>query len=90
MGSEMCIRDRFLEDQPAFGNMFADILGFLENWIPQYESVNRGYLTVACGCTGGQHRSVYMADKLARALRESHEQVLTRHNVLGTHTLSDQ
>ena len=80
----------FLDAQPAFGKMFNDILVFLEEWIPQYESVNRGYLTVACGCTGGQHRSVYMVDKLARALRESHDQVLTRHNVLGSHTLSDQ
>lgn len=81
---------RFLDAQPAFGKMFTDILAFLKNWIPQYESVNRGYLTVACGCTGGQHRSVYMADKLARALRESHDPVLARHNVLGAHTLSDQ
>lgn len=81
---------RFLDEQPAFGEMFADILAFLKNWIPQYQSVNRGYLTVACGCTGGQHRSVYMVEKLARALRESHDQVLTRHNVIGAHTLSDQ
>ena len=80
----------FLDEQPAFGKMFNDIFTFLNDWIPEYESVNRGYLTVACGCTGGQHRSVYMVDKLARALRKSHAQVLTRHNVLGTHTLNDQ
>ena len=81
---------RFLDEQPAFGKMFNDILVFLNDWIPEYESVNRGYLTVACGCTGGQHRSVYMVDKLARALRKSHDQVLARHNVLGIHTLNDQ
>lgn len=81
---------RFLDDQPAFGKMFEDILAFLKSWIPQYESVNRGYLTVACGCTGGQHRSVYMTDKLAAALRGSHDLVLTRHNALGPRTLSDQ
>jgi UPF0042 nucleotide-binding protein len=80
----------FLDDQPEFGRMFRDILAFLKRWIPRYESVNRGYLTVACGCTGGQHRSVYMADKLAAALRDVHDQVLTRHNALGPNTLSDQ
>jgi len=80
----------FLDAQPAFTRMFTDILGFLTQWIPHYESVNRGYLTVACGCTGGQHRSVYMAEKLAAALRESHKPVLTRHNELAARTLSDQ
>ena len=80
----------FLEAQPMFIRMYEDILSFLRHWIPEFTNVSRAYLTVAIGCTGGQHRSVYMADKLARALRESHDQVLTRHNVLGTHTLSDQ
>jgi UPF0042 nucleotide-binding protein len=81
---------QFLDDQVAFTRMFDDILGFLQKWIPHYDSVNRGYLTVACGCTGGQHRSVYMTEKLAAALRESHEPVLTRHNELTAQTLSDQ
>ena len=81
---------RFLDAQPPFEKMFEDIVGFLRRWIPHYATVNRGYLTVACGCTGGQHRSVYMAEKLAAALRESHDQVLTRHNELAPHTLSDQ
>ena len=81
---------RFLESQPPFTRMFDDILAFLQRWIPHYDSVNRGYLTVACGCTGGQHRSVCMTEKLAAALRESHDQVLTRHNELTAQTLSDQ
>lgn len=81
---------RFLDGQPEFSRMFDDIHGFLQNWIPHYQSVNRSYLTVACGCTGGQHRSVYMAEKLAAALRSSHDPVLARHNELTTHTLSDQ
>jgi len=80
----------FLDAQDAVGKMFDDILTFLKRWIPKYESVHRGYLTVAIGCTGGQHRSVYMTEKLAGALRDTHDPVLTRHNELATHTLSDQ
>lgn len=75
----------FLEAQPAFLAMFDDIHAFLTRWIPEYEKVSRGYLTVALGCTGGQHRSVYMTEKLGAALRESHPLVVTRHNVLGSH-----
>ena len=78
----------FLEAQPSFLAMFDDILGFLKRWIPEYTAVHRGYLTVALGCTGGQHRSVYMADKLGAALRKIHDPVLTRHNELATHPLS--
>lgn len=75
----------FLDNQPAFIRMYEDILGFLERWIPEYVNVNRSYLTVALGCTGGQHRSVYMTRKLATALRTSHEPVHTRHNELAGH-----
>lgn len=78
----------FLDDQDVFIAMYEDILGFLKRWIPEYNDVHRGYLTVAIGCTGGQHRSVYMTEKLARALRDLHDPVLTRHNELGTHPLS--
>jgi len=77
----------FLDAQPLFVTMYEDILTFLRRWIPEYDNVHRGYLTVAIGCTGGQHRSVYMTDKLAKALRNTHEPVLTRHNELATHTL---
>ena len=77
----------FLDAQPAFVAMYDDILAFLVRWIPEYDNVHRGYLTVAIGCTGGQHRSVYMTDKLAEALRETHDPVLTRHNELATNTL---
>jgi UPF0042 nucleotide-binding protein len=74
---------KFLDAQAPFVSMFDDILGFLTRWIPQYHKVHRRYLTVAIGCTGGQHRSVYMTEKLAVALRESHDAILTRHNELG-------
>ena len=80
----------FLDGQERFVAMYEDILGFLQRWIPEYENVNRGYLTVAIGCTGGQHRSVWMTEKLAAALREIHDPVLTRHNGLHRQTLSDQ
>ncbi len=73
----------FLEEQPAFVRMFDDINTFLRRWVPEYVSVNRSYLTVALGCTGGQHRSVYMTEKLAAALREFHDPVHTRHNELA-------
>jgi UPF0042 nucleotide-binding protein len=78
----------FLDAQDAFVRMYEDILGFLRRWIPEYDDVHRGYLTVAIGCTGGQHRSVYMTEKLAAALRDMHDPVLTRHNELGSHPLS--
>lgn len=80
----------FLDAQPAFQAMFDDILAFLMRWIPKYNDVQRGYLTVALGCTGGQHRSVYMTDKLAEALRAAHDPVLTRHNELATHTINTE
>ena len=78
----------FLDAQDAFGAMFDDIRRFLEHWVPHYREANRGYMTVAIGCTGGQHRSVYMVEKLAAALRDTHEPVLTRHNALPEHPIS--
>jgi UPF0042 nucleotide-binding protein len=78
----------FLNAQKSFVTMYEDILRFLQRWIPEYNDVRRGYLTVAIGCTGGQHRSVCMTEKLAAALRDVHDPVLTRHNELGGHRLS--
>ncbi|NIL94581.1 MAG: RNase adapter RapZ [Woeseiaceae bacterium] len=79
----------FLDAQEPFIRMYEDILRFLQRWIPEYNSVHRGYLTVAIGCTGGQHRSVYMTEKLAQALREIHDPILIRHSGLGSHTISN-
>ena len=73
---------RFLDEQASVAAMHADILAFLEHWIPEYQSSNRAFLTVAIGCTGGQHRSVYMAEKLAESLRGVHDPVSTRHKEL--------
>ena len=77
----------FLNAQKMFVAMYDDILGFLDRWIPHFENAHRGYLTVAVGCTGGQHRSVCMAEKLSVQLRKRHEPVLTRHNSLPDHRL---
>ncbi|MDJ0709310.1 MAG: RNase adapter RapZ [Woeseiaceae bacterium] len=78
----------FLDAQDAFTAMYDDIKAFLDRWIPHYKEASRGYLTVAIGCTGGQHRSVYMTEKLAAALAEPHGPVHTRHNALPEHLLS--
>jgi len=72
----------FLDAQDSVAAMHADILAFLQRWIPEYRQAHRRYLTVAIGCTGGQHRSVYMAEKVAASLREAHATVQTRHNEL--------
>jgi UPF0042 nucleotide-binding protein len=62
--------------------MIHGIQGFLETWIPQFEAENRSYLTVAIGCTGGRHRSVYVAEQLAAHFRGAREAVLVRHREL--------
>jgi UPF0042 nucleotide-binding protein len=72
----------FLDAQVEFVQMYEDIIAFLKRWIPKYVSVDRSYLTVAVGCTGGQHRSVYMTAKLVAALRTVHEPVHEIHNEL--------
>ncbi len=71
----------FLENTPAAQDMFGDIRNFVERWLPCFVADNRSYLTVAIGCTGGQHRSVYLAEKLARHF-EQQQQVLVRHREL--------
>ena len=71
----------FLEQTPTAQKMYADIRTFVENWLPCYIADNRSYLTVAIGCTGGQHRSVYLAEKLALHFTPQ-QQVLVRHREL--------
>jgi UPF0042 nucleotide-binding protein len=56
----------FLEQHVDVAAMFSDITGYLERWLPKFQANNRSYLTVGIGCTGGQHRSVYMCEKLAK------------------------
>ena len=58
-----------------------DIRDFVEKWLPNYKRDNRSYLTVAIGCTGGQHRSVFMVERLARHFQNK-AGVLVRHREL--------
>ncbi len=73
----------FLEAEEAVGQMFSDIQSFLERWIAAFEKDNRAYMNVALGCTGGQHRSVYMAEKLAAHFSPQRPNVLVRHRELA-------
>ncbi|MDY6009999.1 MAG: RNase adapter RapZ [Duodenibacillus sp.] len=57
---------KYLDNLPIVQDMVDDIARFIERWLPSYEAQNRHYLTVAIGCTGGQHRSVYVAQALAK------------------------
>jgi len=73
----------FLEQQPAVGRMFEGIRDFLEVWVPNFEAENRSYMTIAVGCTGGYHRSVYLAERLAAHFRAVRGNVLIRHRELS-------
>lgn len=70
---------QFLERDGLVGRMRQDLIGFLEQWIPHFEADGRSYLTIALGCTGGQHRSVYMVETLRRHFEAKGRRVLTRH-----------
>jgi UPF0042 nucleotide-binding protein len=72
---------RFLDAQPEVGKMESDLRRFIAEWLPAYVRDNRSYLTVGIGCTGGQHRSVYLAERLAAHFRPS-ARVLVRHRSL--------
>jgi UPF0042 nucleotide-binding protein len=72
----------YLDNQPLVAELFQDISDFLVRWIPRFEAEGRSYLTVAIGCTGGQHRSVYLIDSLARRFRSPSLNVIIRHREL--------
>jgi UPF0042 nucleotide-binding protein len=73
----------YLAKHEVVQRMIDDLTQFLERWIPELARTNRSYLTIAIGCTGGQHRSVYLVERLAAHFRRSHPQVLARHQVVG-------
>lgn len=73
----------YLGKHAAVQRMVDDLTQFLERWIPELARTNRSYLTIAIGCTGGQHRSVYLVERLAAHFRASQPLVLARHQVIG-------
>jgi RNase adapter protein RapZ len=81
-GRDAAVRD-FLEQQTTVLEFVDQISAFLDTWLPRFESETRSYVTVAFGCTGGKHRSVYLAEKLTQHFRQSgRENVLTFHREL--------
>jgi UPF0042 nucleotide-binding protein len=75
---------QFLDGQEEVARFLADLTGFLERWLPALVRSNRSYLTIAVGCTGGQHRSVYLAEKLAAHFNGRFGQTLIRHRDLAS------
>ena len=72
----------FLDRQEPVQRLFEDVRGFLGRWLPEVVRDNRSYLTVAIGCTGGRHRSVYLAERLAQSFA-AEWRVLVRHRGLA-------
>ena len=73
----------FLGADTEVREMLADISHFLVKWLPNFEANNRSYITIAVGCTGGQHRSVYLCERLSQAFAEKLANVQVRHRELG-------
>lgn len=80
-GQDREVRE-FLEAQPLAEQLYADLRHYLDTWLPHYQESNRSYMTIALGCTGGQHRSVYLATRLYNHYQTLHEQVHIRHREL--------
>ena len=72
----------FLENIPEVRRYLDDMASFMQTWAPRFASENRSYLTIAVGCTGGQHRSVYLAEALAARLDSEEYDLLVRHRDL--------
>jgi UPF0042 nucleotide-binding protein len=72
----------YLAGLPDVEEMYQDILSYLSKWLPRFAASNRSYVTVAIGCTGGHHRSVYLANRLGQALKPILKNVQTRHRDL--------
>jgi len=81
-GREQPVID-FLEGESQVEEMYTALRAYFECWIPAFEADNRSYLTIAMGCTGGQHRSVYLAERLARHFAKRYPNVTTRHRELS-------
>lgn len=81
-GRDAAVREH-LDQDPVVQDFVAQVQAFLETWVPRFEAETRSYLTIAFGCTGGRHRSVYLAERLAAHCRaHGREGVLTFHREL--------
>ncbi len=80
-GKDQPVAD-YLSGQLLVEEMLADISQFLERWIPRFEAENRSYMTVAIGCTGGQHRSVYCVEQLNQYFQSQYPDLISRHREL--------
>lgn len=74
---------QYLAAQPSVDRYYKQVQDFLDEWIPHFERENRSYLTIAIGCTGGQHRSVYLAKRLADHFQAQRANVSVRHRELA-------
>lgn len=70
---------QYLEEEPQTQHLLSDLCAFLRTWIPHFKADNRNYVTIGIGCTGGQHRSVYMVQKMATQLQPDVPSVQVRH-----------
>jgi len=75
----------FLEEQPTVVEMYQDIETYLTRWLPRYQANNRSYITIAVGCTGGQHRSVYLSEQLQKVFANQFHDVQVRHRDIHKH-----
>jgi len=75
----------FLEGQTAVEEMYDDVEHFLTRWLPRYQANNRSYITIAIGCTGGQHRSVYLSERLQKHFDRYFSDVQVRHRDIYKH-----
>jgi UPF0042 nucleotide-binding protein len=76
---------QFLEGNDLVEALYQDISGFLLKWLPIFQQDDRSYMTVAIGCTGGQHRSVYMVERIAAHFRSTLPHVQIRHRDINRH-----
>jgi len=68
-GKDAAVRDYF-DAEPLMQAFLRQVAGFMDNWLPRFETESRSYITIAFGCSGGRHRSVYLAERLTDHLRQ--------------------
>lgn len=79
LDDEVC---EFLANQPMTSELYDDLCHYLDSWLPRYRDGNRSYMNICLGCTGGQHRSVYLANRLFQHYREQFPTMHIRHREL--------